>query len=188
MGADLIYTEHSDSPFVQQLKHVQGPPIIIRNDVDDLSPPENFKFVEDYKFGPGTVPPEPEAISGCNCRPENGRSIGCEYVQYCQCLEDVGRKDDGRSMGFPYYAVNEKKGCLRNAYLNERFAVYECNDRCNCGPGCKTKVVQRGRQIPLEIFKTANRGWGKSTSYVVPTLLTRLRSSLNLECPKRSVH
>ena len=39
--------------------------------------------------------------------------------------------------------------------------VYECNRHCDCGPGCKTRVVQKGRKVPLQIFKTENRGFGE---------------------------
>jgi len=39
--------------------------------------------------------------------------------------------------------------------------VYECNDRCGCGPGYKNRNVQHGRKVPLEIFKTSDkRGFG----------------------------
>ncbi|KAF4307235.1 set domain-containing protein [Botryosphaeria dothidea] len=67
---------------------------------------------------------------------------------------------------FPYYSSGprtsaEKAGCLVSFYLDRRYPIYECNENCMCGPGCKTRVVQKGRQVRLEIFKTSNgRGWG----------------------------
>ena len=90
--------------------------------------------------------------------------MGCEHRDRCECLEDLARNENGKPMGFPYSAVGEKKGCLRFMFLETRYAIYECNYKCNCGPTCKNKVVQHGRQIPLEIFKTADRGWGTSTN------------------------
>lgn len=59
---------------------------------------------------------------------------------------------------FPYIASDPPR--LQKFYLISRNAIYECNSMCNCGPGCKNRVVQKGRQIELTIFKTADRGWG----------------------------
>lgn len=132
----------------------------IRNDINDSEPPTNFKFIEESVFCVGTIPPDPEARYGCTCRAENGRSVGCEY-RSCSCLEDVAQNADGTPIGFPYHAVGGKRGCLRNVYLDKREHIYECNPLCSCPPHCKNKVVQHGRQIPLEIFKTQHRGWGE---------------------------
>ena len=151
--------DHSNSHFIQKLLDLRGPPVTISNDVDDSGPPPDFEFIENNVFGEGTVRPDPDARSGCTCRPENGRSIGCEY-RYCSCLEDVTENEDGKPVGFPYHAVGEKKGCLRNLYLEQRYAIYECNELCTCPPNCRTKLVQKRRQIPMEIFKTIDRGWG----------------------------
>lgn len=46
-------------------------------------------------------------------------------------------------------------------YLEARRPIYECNVNCKCGPGCHSRLVQKGRRVPLVIFKTgAERGWG----------------------------
>jgi histone-lysine N-methyltransferase SUV39H len=114
-----------------------------------------------------------------------GRDIGCEYTKKCQCLEyaavDETRLDDeqrklyqiiqaegGSTMGlpkkFPYYTGDTKirrTGSLVPFYLHSRRPIYECNDNCNCGDGCRNKNVQFGRTVELEIFKTGTgRGWG----------------------------
>jgi histone-lysine N-methyltransferase SUV39H len=49
---------------------------------------------------------------------------------------------------------------LVSFYREQRHPIYECNPNCACGPGCKSRVVQKGRKVPLTIFKTPNRGWG----------------------------
>ena len=36
--------------------------------------------------------------------------------------------------------------------------MYEYNKKRNYGNKCKNRVVQRGRTVGLEIFKTINRG------------------------------
>ena len=89
--------------------------------------------------------------------------MGCEYV-YCECIDDSAR--GGELYGVPYYATGQKKGTLREMFLKTRYAIYECNELCNCDESCKTRVVQKGRQVSLEIFKTKNRGWGKALLYI----------------------
>lgn len=113
------------------------------------------------------------------CRPDMGQDIGCEYTQVCECLEfaavDLRRLtkeqhdayEQDPSIGsylpkmFPYFGPGtSKKGCMVSFYLESRNPVYECNPRCACGPRCKSRLVQRGRTVPLEIFKTETRGFG----------------------------
>ncbi|KAK4894016.1 hypothetical protein LTR27_007600 [Elasticomyces elasticus] len=135
-----------------------------------------------------------------------GQNIGCEYPRLCSCLEFAAvdenriqlndterykqflkeREDDGylvNSEGlpkrFPYQKSSSPKipSTLQKFYLESRYPIYECNLNCNCGPVCKSRVVQKGRrvsdamppfyegranevQVPLVIFKTADRGWG----------------------------
>ena len=99
-----------------------------------------------------------EFQTGCDC-PNFGSVPGCVALK-CSCLEDTARDVNGKPKGFPYYVTAARKGCLREFWLESRAPIYECNDLCSCGPNCKNKVVQKGRQIPLEIFKTRDRGFG----------------------------
>jgi histone-lysine N-methyltransferase SUV39H len=129
---------------------------------------------------------DPATQQGClKCSPHMGRDIGCEYTKKCDCLEyaavDESRLDSEQQLAyeeamengwstmgfpkkFPYFAEGTKvhrSGCLVPFYLESRRAIYECNDRCHCGPYCRNKNVQFGRTVEVEIFKTASgRGWG----------------------------
>lgn len=124
--------------------------------------------------------------TGQTCRPNMGQNCGCEYTRSCECLEYArvaenkltpeewaanqqlaGGEQDllvpgmGLPKRFPY---GKDTGYLVTYYLKHRFPIYECNEKCACGPGCKSRVVQKGRQVGLEIFRTRSRGWGlKST-------------------------
>ncbi|KAK4506465.1 hypothetical protein PRZ48_000197 [Zasmidium cellare] len=125
-----------------------------------------------------------------SCRPNMGQNMGCEYTQLCECLEYAPvderallRKDPelheqymqadaagetidtmGMPKRFPYSAPKRDGSSapqtLASYYLEKRDPIFECNDYCNCGKGCKSRVVQKGRKVPLTIFKTENRGWG----------------------------
>jgi [histone H3]-lysine9 N-trimethyltransferase SUV39H len=130
------------------------------NTVDDEGPPDDFKFIEQYDFTKGTNDTDPNALYGCECLHDNDGDIGCEN-ESCECLADCGTDEDGQPLGFPYATNGDKEGCLLPKYLDHRHVVYECNKLCSCGDQCKNKVVQRGRTVKLEIFKTEARGWGE---------------------------
>lgn len=143
--------------FLRNLSILRG--VTIVNTVDDSSPPLYFKFIEENVIGKGVHRATDEFMSGCTCRKDNGRQIGCEYLS-CECLEDSITAKEGKKM-FPYSAASKDPGCLRPFYLQGGFHIFECNEKCNCESNCKNRVVQHGRTVPLEIFKTSNRGWGK---------------------------
>ena len=144
--------------FLKKLEHLRGPPVSVVNLIDHTSPSLSFVFVNESILGRDVERVDEEFMSGCVCRPENGRNCGCEY-RTCHCVIQSDRDENGQ-VHFPYAASQRNRGCLRNEYLHSRYHIYECNGKCNCRDNCKNKLVQHGRQIPLEIFKTINRGWG----------------------------
>jgi len=166
------------------------PSVSLENSIDNSTPSLDFMFIKEYKLGSGIYQAPLEAAQGCErpCRPNMGAHCGCEYPKDCECLEfaavneDVLRRSDperfaayqasivqglavdtaGLPKRFPYHR-GKGEGIPRTLvdfYLESRHAIYECNSNCNCGPICKSRVVQKGRKVPLTIFKTANRGWG----------------------------
>ncbi|KAH6860717.1 hypothetical protein BKA58DRAFT_443497 [Alternaria rosae] len=174
--------------YVRRLAKVPGKPIHLFNVVDRATPSLRFRYISEYVLDEqqGIYRASVETQQGCQqCSPHMGRDIGCEYTKRCDCLEyaavDESRLDEeGRreyqlalengdsTMGFPkkfpYFAEGtkrEKTGCLVPFYLNSRRPIYECNDRCKCGPKCRNKNVQFGRQVEVEIFRANDgRGWG----------------------------
>ncbi|MCJ1284698.1 hypothetical protein MMC26_004034, partial [Xylographa opegraphella] len=144
--------------YAQRLAEIPSPPVTLFNNIDDSTPPTNFQFIDQYVFGPGTKRVDKEFRSGCTCY-QDSREAGCSALS-CECLEDTAIGENGKSDGFAYYGSGPKTGLLRYKYLKTRNAIYECNELCSCNDNCKSRVVQKGRQIPLDIFKTRNRGWG----------------------------
>ncbi|XP_029362355.1 histone-lysine N-methyltransferase SUV39H1 isoform X3 [Echeneis naucrates] len=116
--------------------------ILVTNEVDLEAPPKNFSYINNYKVGPGIV--LDEMAVGCECKdclrePMNGCCPGAS-------LHRMAYNDRGQ--------VRVRAGQ----------PIYECNSRCNCGPDCPNRVVQKGIQFDLCIFKTDNgRGWGVRT-------------------------
>ncbi|KAF1814337.1 SET domain-containing protein [Eremomyces bilateralis CBS 781.70] len=165
---------------LKRLKALPGPEITYQNIHDASDIPLRFEFIEACVLREGLTRVDPETIVGCQkeCRPNMGKNIGCQ-LSICECLEFAAvqegrlneeqwvryRSNPGDTAGlpkrFPYHtSVAQRDGCLVEFYLRGRHPIYECNHRCNCGPGCNNRMVQHGRQLPLEIFKTKDRGWG----------------------------
>lgn len=65
---------------------------------------------------------------------------------------------------FSYHTQGAKAGLLRGANLGSLAPIYECHEGCHCDKAlCPNRVVERGRQIPLQIFRTDDgRGWGEA--------------------------
>lgn len=144
--------------FLRNLAQLRGRSVTVVNQVDQSSPSTKFRFVNESILGRGVSKAPEEVMIGCTCL-QDRRKIGCEYL-YCECLDDSAETKDGKKL-FPYSAAKKNTGCLRDFYLESRHHIYECNANCNCEDNCKNRNVQHGRGVPLEIFKTLNRGWGK---------------------------
>lgn len=121
--------------------------IFIRNEVDLDGPPKGFTYISDHIIGESVE--LNEAAVGCECTdcikaPVNGCCAGAS--------ENLTAYNDNMQ-------VKIKPG----------MPIYECNSRCQCGTDCRNRVVQRGIQYDLCIFKTANgRGWGVRTLERIP--------------------
>lgn len=116
--------------------------IFVRNDVDLDGPPKNFTYINNYMIGAGVE--LNEAAVGCEC-------ADCVKEPVNGCC--AGASDNPA-------AYNEN----RQVKIKPGMPIYECNSGCQCGIDCRNRVVQRGIQYDLCIFKTANgRGWGVRT-------------------------
>ncbi|TQV93869.1 histone-lysine N-methyltransferase [Cordyceps javanica] len=71
----------------------------------------------------------------------------CQYTG-CLCLADLEDDDmdmsDGSRKAYAYHTHGAKAGLLRSKFQSSTVPL----------------VVERGRTLPLQIFKTVNRGWG----------------------------
>jgi len=154
-------------------------PITIVNEQDDGEViPANFKFIDSSVFGRGVERTADNFRSGCECLTDQD----CMY-DGCHCLGELdsedeadpsgegaqaqgrrangGRDGDGNKKKFQYHSRGVKAGLLRSKFLDSRQPIYECHDGCACGADCPNRVVERGRQVPFQIFRTTNRGWGR---------------------------
>ena len=173
--------------FMEKLRKVKG--VHLENGVDTTTPSLDFTFIDSFVLGKGVHAADPETNPGCQspCKPDMGGQCGCEYTKLCDCLEYAAVDEEkllrtdpqthaqycserdaggfintaGLPKRFPYSKPREGSvQILQSFYREQRHAIYECNDKCNCGRNCKTRLINKGRHVDLTIFKTDNRGWG----------------------------
>uniref|UniRef100_A0A4W5NU07 Histone-lysine N-methyltransferase n=1 Tax=Hucho hucho TaxID=62062 RepID=A0A4W5NU07_9TELE len=91
-------------------------------------------------------------------------AVGCECTS---CLENpVGGCCPGVSgHGFSYNEYGQVK-------VKPGKPIYECNQKCHCGPDCPNRVVQKGIQHTLCIFKTDNGRWHSFVMEYVGEIIT----------------
>lgn len=70
------------------------------------------------------------------------------------------KKDRTKRKAYAYHSHGAKAGLLRSKMLNSKEPLYECHAGCSCSMSCPNRVVERGRTVPLQIFRTPDRGWG----------------------------
>ena len=110
--------------------------------------------------------------TGCDCADDDD----CMYSS-CQCLdemapdsdEDEDDYDQTPKKRFAYHASGANAGLLRSRILQSREPIYECHEGCNCSLNCPNRVVERGRTVPLQIFRTEDRGWGVKCPVAIKT-------------------
>lgn len=109
----------------------------------------------------------PRAMQGhirrCECGDGPDGVEEC-VAQQCQCQEMARQLDPERYTTKELagkFAYNSE-GRLRKdgALLFPNLVILECTDACGCDQDCPNRVVQRGRQVPLDLFKTEKMGWG----------------------------
>ncbi|KAF7695316.1 histone-lysine N-methyltransferase SUV39H1-A isoform X1 [Silurus meridionalis] len=121
--------------------------IFVRNDVDLDGPPRDFIYIHNYKIGSGVV--------------LNEAALGCE------CTDCINEPVNGCCAGASDNLIAYNNNMQVN--IQPGMPIYECNSSCQCGIDCRNRVVQRGIQYDLCIYKTANgRGWGVRTLEKIP--------------------
>lgn len=114
--------------------------VTVVNEVDSELPTD-FIYVDQLKYTAPVQPPDPDFLPGCQCV-DRDCSEGCHDV-----------------------VAYDKNGKL---LIHQGTAIYECNQSCECGPKCKNRVVQKGRRIPLQVYKTQCKGWGVRSNQFIP--------------------
>ncbi|CAD6890811.1 unnamed protein product [Tilletia controversa] len=127
--------------------------ITVCNEIDnEPSPPWDWCFTNQYmtnNLAPDEAADPP--LQGCSCEDE------CDPAT-CECFAQLKLIDPITWSTETDFAYN-RHGRLRNGHF-EQCVILECNDTCGCSDSCRNRLVQHGRTVPLEVFKTAHCGWG----------------------------
>ncbi|XP_031553067.1 histone-lysine N-methyltransferase EHMT1-like isoform X2 [Actinia tenebrosa] len=123
------------------------------NEVDDEPFPE-FSFVKECcEVGGAGIEWNINTIQACICEGDCGNNPNCSCGKMCD--EEVIWYD--------------KEGLLcPEIHKLDRPLVFECNKMCKCWSYCRNRVVQKGMQYPLQLFKTKKKGWGVRALCAIP--------------------
>ncbi|KAI6177594.1 hypothetical protein M3Y97_00924700 [Aphelenchoides bicaudatus] len=107
-----------------------------------------------------TLERQMEFVSCCSCTDD------CLIAENCDCqkltLETHQRLDEQiRQDAADGYVLKRLESKLFTG-------IYECNSLCSCRQGCVNRVVQKDIIVPLQLFKTENKGWGVRTLVDLP--------------------
>ncbi|XP_019522678.1 PREDICTED: histone-lysine N-methyltransferase SETMAR-like isoform X2 [Hipposideros armiger] len=115
--------------------------------------PEPFQYTPDHVAGPGAdTDPALITLPGCSCRRARCRP------GTCACLRRGDSYDEGSRLRLVLTASAARRAP----------PVFECNALCRCGDLCGNRVVQRGLQLRLQVFRTEKKGWGLRALERVP--------------------
>ena len=81
--------------FLQNLNVLEG--VSLCNDVDNDSPPINFRFIKQCVLGDGVHRATEEVMTGCECHKVHHQPKGCVYLGTCSCIQDSSENDLGKS-------------------------------------------------------------------------------------------
>ncbi|KAI0666231.1 hypothetical protein C8Q78DRAFT_1060316 [Trametes maxima] len=114
---------------------------------------EGFRYIERGYVRAEDVPLNSQLnadyLVSCDCDDR------CYEAEQCGCQGPSEMTDDA---GYRIFAYTKDR--LFNFQLPSGMEVIECNESCSCDAGCPNRVAQLPRDIPIEIFRTRECGWG----------------------------
>ncbi|UYV70584.1 EHMT1 [Cordylochernes scorpioides] len=127
-------------------------PISVVNGEDEEEAPTDFVYlIANCETVSQNINRTISSLQGCSCEKDGG----CLSSKSCKCAT--------LSKGSWY---NRNTGRLLDSFntTNKSNLIYECNQTCKCDVTlCPNRTVQRGIQVPLQIFRTKKKGWGVRT-------------------------
>ncbi|KAG1827181.1 uncharacterized protein BJ212DRAFT_1310733 [Suillus subaureus] len=113
---------------------------------------------------------DPGAFLACAC-------TTCQRASRCDCQTESEITNERGHKLYAYSGVSISICCgtywqlvqgLFAFRIPQGVEVIECNKYCRCGPMCGNRVAQKPRDIPIEIFKTKQCGWGARCLVALP--------------------
>jgi histone-lysine N-methyltransferase SUV39H len=154
----------------QKLKRINGPEVSFDMDDEKVATlSANFGFLNEYKLQDGITRADLGFNAGCTCK-------GPCDPETCDCVE---REEDSETLISTYRTSASGQVVLGPDFLKRKRhpRILECNEGCGCKGRCWNTVVQRGRNVRLQIFDTGGRGLGM---HLWPDFYTSLFSNIIL--------
>ncbi|XGW14545.1 hypothetical protein V3C99_000670 [Haemonchus contortus] len=131
-------------------------PIPAVNTVDDEDPPKMSycarRFPYNHQVDVKTI--SRDFCSGCSCTDD------CSDPSKCECQQLTVSNVQRLARSFRP-SVGEYGYSYRTLLGKTITGVFECNDNCGCQQKrCYNRVVQQPIKYPIQIYKTAQSGWG----------------------------
>ncbi|KAI0325636.1 SET domain-containing protein [Cubamyces sp. BRFM 1775] len=133
-------------------------PVTFMNEVNAEDVPylvDGFEYIERAYVRAPDVPANDlsDCLVSCECDDR------CSDAEECGCQDPSELKDE---TGKRIYVYSKKR--LFNFKLPPGMEAIECNKSCSCDEGCQNRVAQLPRDVPIEIFRTPECGWGASAT------------------------
>ncbi|XP_061092881.1 histone-lysine N-methyltransferase SETDB2 isoform X2 [Conger conger] len=145
-------------------------PVALWNGLDGARP-ERFRY-RAHRRPRGCLPPTGPVFTACCACPD-----ACTDPALCACLQTPPRPAQTPprpaqtpprpAQPSPRPAQTSPRPTPATLYHHGRLArptpagLYECGPWCGCDRArCQNRVVQRGLQVRLQVFRTPDRGWG----------------------------
>lgn len=125
-------------------------PLQIENWIDDECEPPDFRFIQFNQFHGDAL----KLLESMKMKVKKCKCDGSIESKGKHCSTLLGSK-------FPYQGSR-----LLTFNLDRR--IIECSEGCDCDANCPSKVVQRGRQIPIVLFRTEFAGWSVRAATFIP--------------------
>ena len=121
--------------------------------------PPPFTYVPSLITGPGvSLRSNPKELQSC-CRCRDFCKGDCDCpVAYNHKGLLLPPQDRPKGLGFPGLSWKRLRSDV----------VMECSYMCRCGPDCVNRVVQKGIQRQLEVFRCKHKGWGLRAAEAIP--------------------
>ncbi|CAI5446229.1 unnamed protein product [Caenorhabditis angaria] len=153
----FIYVDPKYIKTADYTNGLEGIPIPAVNTIDNEDPPQieytKRRFQYDATVDIHSI--HRDFCSGCTCQGNCTDSPSCE----CQKLTMDSYNRLPKMLQYP----NKKfQGLYDYRLLSAKVSsgIYECNDQCSCRKTCHNRVVQNNIKYPMQLFKTAQSGWG----------------------------
>ncbi|KAB7505127.1 Histone-lysine N-methyltransferase eggless, partial [Armadillidium nasatum] len=130
------------------------------NSIDSSSPKE-FKYCNEFIIDENvSVNLDPSYLVCCKCKDNCINKLECECWQLTiEAAKTLSSKTRiNINIGYNY----------KRLYEQVPSGIFECNAECSCKKSCLNRVVQFPIKQKLQLFKTAQRGWGVRTLHDIP--------------------